>query len=109
VTGWEKGSALKHKGQRNALPFADGAPSLDAVMARDLGPLRHPPQILKRQIQWFVDQPIDTQPPISKTAFPQGRIFVALRLPFTLKTGDTSAAVNSRASACPPPSSRWVR
>src|ERR1700719_3289447 len=67
----EKRGLREHDSQWYALPFADGTPTFDAVMAGDLGPLRQVPQIRERQIQRLGDQPIDAQPPIGKIAFPQ--------------------------------------
>src|SRR5712675_693769 len=67
--GGEKRGALKHNPEWHALPFADGAPPFDAVMARDLGSLRQVPQIRERQFQGTGDQPVDAQTPIGKIAF----------------------------------------
>src|ERR1700730_11601735 len=55
--GREKRGPREHNSQRNALPFADGAPPFDAVMAGDLGPLRQVPQIRKRQIERLATSP----------------------------------------------------
>ena len=106
--GGKKRGPREHDSQRNALPFADRAPPFDAVMAGDLGPLRQVPQIRERQFQRLGDQPIDAQAPSGEIAFPQAAYSSpsGILVPFTLKAGDTSPAVNSRARAWPPPSSR---
>jgi len=107
----EKRGLPEHDSQWYALPFADGTPPFDAVMAGDLGPLRQVPQIRSDKSRGLATSPStrsrqSAKLPSRKAAYssPSGIV-----VPFTLKAGDTSLAVNSRASACPSPSSRWTR
>ena len=51
-TYWARGIGADHAkeiAKRNAAPFADGAPALDADMAGDLGNLRQRAQLVKVQ------------------------------------------------------------
>ena len=66
--------ARQYAGQRNALPLADRAPALDAIVTGDLGSLRHRAEIGQRKIERPDHEPVNAQPPIGEPRFLQGRI-----------------------------------
>ena len=61
----EPGVSQQHA-QRDAGPLADGAPALDAVVARDLGAGRQRLQVGERQAQGLADQPVHREPPVGE-------------------------------------------
>src|SRR4029078_12477839 len=55
--------AIEQRGKRYTLPFADAAPSLDAIMPRDLRVRRHGTKLGKRQFQRLLDEASDAKLP----------------------------------------------
>ena len=53
-------------GELHALPLADAAPSLDAVVTRDLRARRHGAEIRERVLGRLLDEAIDLQPPVDE-------------------------------------------
>ena len=56
--------------QRHALPLADAAPTLDAIVPGDLGARRHRPQFGEREGERPLDQAVDRKPPVVEPSPP---------------------------------------
>ena len=76
VAGLRTGADLfENQAERNPFPFADGAPSLDAIVAGDLGSRREVPKRGEGESGRLLDPSADLQSPVGEIVFDQGEIF----------------------------------
>ena len=76
---WRQACHGENLAQRHSGPLTDGAPTFDAIMARDLRTRRQEPQCRQGEMQRFRDQAIDLEPPVLKLCLSQALVLDRIR------------------------------